>query len=216
MRFAGILLAIPASLLGCRERDFEDRNGNGRDELLPGLVGEYYAVGKNVSDFPDVGKREPTLRRVDRQIDFGIGLGSVGGFSDTGLADYFYARWTGVLRVTDPGPYTFFLQSDDGSRLYVDGKRVVDNGGAHTWRERSGTVDLKPGDHDLKVEFFENDGLAGCVLSWDPPGGDRQVIPADRLLHRRDRRVDRDQGSRPAPGFRGRSLRVSGAEGALL
>jgi len=195
MKYIIGLLAIPALFLGCRDSAFEDRNGNGvndREELRPGLVGEYYTVSKPMTDFPDLGKQRPTLRRLDRHVNFGVDLGAGGGFSDTGLSDFFYARWTGVLRVVEPGPYTFYLQSDDGARLYVGGKLVVDNGGAHVWRERMGTKDLKPGDHDIKVEFFENDGTAGCVLSWNPPGGGRQPIPASHFYHKWDPEFDRD------------------------
>jgi len=67
--------------------------------------------------------------------------------------------------------------------LFIDGKQVVDNGGLHPMEEKSGQVDLKAGDHALKLEFFENEGDAGCKFSWQPPGQDKEIVPGAVLSH---------------------------------
>lgn len=83
------------------------------------------------------------------------------------------------------GIWTFYTESDDGSRLYIDGSLVVDNGGLHGMEERSGAVQLRAGEHEIKIDFFENGGGAGCKASWEGPGTGKQIIPAGALFHRK-------------------------------
>lgn len=158
--------------------------------LRMGLVGEYYTIGKEMDKMPDVSDIKPTLRRVDRQINFGVWSGALGDFGDTNLKTYFYVRWTGVLNVPADGCYKFYLASDDGSKLWIDGKCVVDNDGAHAMNEDSRSVDLKSGHHDFKLEFFQNKGIAACKVSWETKGVDKQVIPATSYFHKVDKDLD--------------------------
>jgi hypothetical protein len=154
-----------------------------QEELKPGLVGEYVYVGKPLEDFVrpdrDVG---PRFKRVDRQIDF---LREDERFAGTKLKDCFVVRWTGLVRIPKDGKWRFFTVSDDGSRLFVGGKRVVDNGGLHEMREASGEVELKAGDHELAVEYFENMAHAGIRIAWEGPGTGKDVIPASALFHKK-------------------------------
>jgi fibro-slime domain-containing protein len=149
--------------------------------LEPGLVGEYFALEGELADFPDLPTGlKPTLVRVDRQVNF-----VEGAFAATKLSSNFYARWTGALKVEKPGRYTLGTRSDDGSRLFINNKLVVDNGGLHATTKRTGTVDLDAGTHDLRLEFFQAGGGASCELLWIPPGaeGGERLIPASSLLH---------------------------------
>ena len=151
------------------------------DNLESGLVGEYFDLGSSLEDFPTIpADKKPTVKRVDQTINF---ESTQEGFHGTGLVDFFYVRWTGKLRIPKDGNYGFMLESDDGSRLFIDGKQVVDNGGIHGMEEKSGSAELKAGDHDLKVEFFENDVDAGCKFSWRPPGATKEIVPATALHH---------------------------------
>lgn len=159
-----------------------------QDDLKPGLLGEYYEIGEEIDDFPSLKGMKPALRRIDRQIDFAVGNGRFGG---TPLIDQFFVRWTGVLRVPKQGKYMFYLESDDGSRLLIGGKLVVDNNGLHGMEERSGDIDLKAGDHDLRVEFYDNFAGAGCRLRWDSGEINREIVPAEALFHRRDKDLDK-------------------------
>ena len=86
-------------------------------------------------------------------------------------------RWTGAIDVPSTGSYTFYTNSDDGSRLYIDGALVVDNDGLHAVREEQGTVYLTAGCHDLVIEFFENTGGNVMQTSWEGPGISKQPIP---------------------------------------
>jgi signal transduction histidine kinase/ligand-binding sensor domain-containing protein/CheY-like chemotaxis protein len=153
--------------------------------LRPGLIGEYFQFATSVSGFPQAGTlREPTLRRVDHTINFGDPThDSVAPFRGTELSENFYVRWTGLLRIAKAGRYTFYLNSDDGSRLLLDGKQVIDNGGLHAPIERSGDVELAEGDHPLRLEFFQADGGANCNLWWSTEGRAKEIVPAEVLFH---------------------------------
>ncbi len=188
---------IAAALLALLSAPADSRGKAAGEELLPGLVGEYYSIGGQIERFPEIGNGvKPVLRRVDRRIDFGC---NDDGFAGTRLRDYFFVRWTGIIRVPRDGKYVFFTNSDDGSRLYVGDKLVVDNGGLHAMLEKAGEVELKTGDHPIRVDFFENDGGAGCMLSWDPPGGPKEVIPEGVLFHSKGLTPAEDRRRRPSP-----------------
>jgi hypothetical protein len=159
------------------------------DELKPGLVAEFYDLGGALEDFPSLpADRKPNLRRVDAQVDV---ESTEGGFGGTAMTDGFYVRWTGLVRVSTPGKYVFFTESDDGSRLFVGGALVVDNGGLHAMEERSGELELKAGDHAVRLEMFENGGSAGCRFSWEGPGIAKEIVPSKVLFHRKDADLDK-------------------------
>ena len=153
-------------------------------DLAPGLLGEYFAMDSAVEDFPKIAAdKKPTLKRVDKTIE----CRSTGPtFPGTKLDNHFAIRWTGVIKIPQDGKYTFSLESDDGSRLLIDGKTVVDNGGLHEMQEQSESVELKAGEHELRIDYFENenDGGAGCVLCWKSKDLARVVVPASALFHK--------------------------------
>jgi hypothetical protein len=152
-------------------------------DLAPGLVGEYYAMESSVEDFPKIeADKKPTLKRVDKKIEF-RSTGPT--FPGTKLDNHFAIRWTGKIKIPADGSYTFSLESDDGSRLLIDGKTVVDNGGLHDMQEQSEKVELKAGLHDIRIDYFENenDGGAGCVLFWKSKDQAREVVPESALSH---------------------------------
>lgn len=159
------------------------------DELKAGLIAEFFNIGKPMEEFPVIAaERKPDLRRIDRQINYEQTADT---FPGTVMSDHFYVRWTGRIKVPRDGKLTFFTESDDGSRLWIDGKVVIDNGGLHAMEEKSGEVDLKAGEHDLKVELFENDGDVGCKLSWESQSAAKEILPEGALFHKKDKDLDK-------------------------
>ena len=73
---------------------------------------------------------------------------------------YIAYEWTGSILIETPGSYTFYTKSDDGSYLDIDDTQVVDNGGNHGRRERSGTIELSSGIHSFRIYYF-NSSLGG-------------------------------------------------------
>lgn len=92
-------------------------------------------------------------------------------------------RFTGSIEVPADGDWTFWTASDDGSWLWIDGERIVDNGGTHPTREREGTVQLTAGKHAFEVHFYEQGGGESLKAEWRGPGVERQVIPAEVFSH---------------------------------
>ncbi len=105
------------------------------------------------------------LVRTDRSLDFDWGFGSP---APEVQRNYFSARWTGTFSFA-AGRYAFSTYSDDGVRVYVDGKRIIDS-----WLPmrgyRSTTVNLSEGTHTVKVEYFERTGKANIRLGWKQVG----------------------------------------------
>ena len=78
--------------------------------------------------------------------------------------DRYALKFSGMLQVPKAGKYTFFLKSDDGSRLYVDGKPLVDN--ERSRGEPNGSVELTAGFHQLVVTYVNTGGGEGLDVSW--------------------------------------------------
>lgn len=97
--------------------------------------------------------------------------------------DEYGLRFSGFLRVPADGVYTFYLSSDDGSRLFVAGSLVVDNDGLHSVTEKYGHIPLRAGLHAVTVEMFEKTGSEALELSWSGPGVPRQAVPAQAYFH---------------------------------
>lgn len=78
--------------------------------------------------------------------------------------------------------YTFYTQTNDGVRLWVDGKLLIDDWKTHATLENRGTVTLEAGHaYSLRMEFFENTGLAIARLHWSSPSQRKEPIPPERL-----------------------------------
>ncbi len=126
------------------------------DGKLNGLQGEYFT---NVEL-----SGEPAIRRVDAQVDFHWATGSPApGFPD----DQFSTRWTGSLVANVSGRYALSLSSNDGGRLYLDDKLVVDLWADHAMLTGAAVVELKAGEpRRLRVEHYESYGHADARLGW--------------------------------------------------
>jgi beta-glucosidase len=87
-------------------------------------------------------------------------------------SDSFSVRWTGVLVPPASGEYELTVTSNDGVRLFVDGRKLVEEWSeASVARAKSARVTLEAGrDYDLKVEYFEAARDAEVRLGWRPPG----------------------------------------------
>jgi beta-glucosidase-like glycosyl hydrolase len=89
-----------------------------------------------------------------------------------GLDKYNYSvRWTGLVKPVKSGEYTFITYGDDGIRLWVDEKLLVDDWSVHAPKEDTGTIELKAGKaYQIKMEYFQGGGGAVCRLKWEVPG----------------------------------------------
>ncbi|MFJ9037246.1 family 16 glycoside hydrolase [Streptomyces sp. NPDC102406] len=99
-----------------------------------------------------------------------------------GFADNFTAQASGYLVVPSEGTYTFRLTSDDGSRLTIDDREVIDHDGLHGAEPKDGAIQLTAGSHPFRVDYFEAGGGQQLTLAWKPPGAaDFGVVPRESL-----------------------------------
>ncbi|MBC8152733.1 MAG: OmpA family protein [Bacteroidetes bacterium] len=155
--------------------------------LTAGLKGEYF----NGPNF-----EQKVLTRTDPQVDFDWNWQSPG----PGVQrEYFSARWTGKLYAPTSGKYRFSATVDDGVRVWVGGKKVIDE-----WRKQDdtqfvGEISLNGKQfYDLRVEYYND--WKGSIISvyWESPEDRRlmgftapphQLIPAKYLFSRSTRPV---------------------------
>ncbi len=96
--------------------------------------------------------------------------------------DNFSVRWTGQVQPKYSETYTFYTHADDGTRLWVNGKLLIDDWADHPVREKSGKITLQAGKkYNLKLEYYENRGKAVCKLLWSSKSQNKQIIPQNRL-----------------------------------
>ncbi len=144
----------------------------------PGLAASYFN-GMALTGTP--------VTRVDPNLDFDWDTGSPAAGIGT---NNFSARWMGKVTPKVTGTHTFYTQSDDGIRLWVNGILLVDNWTDHPPTENSNTLFLNAGQaYDLKVEYYENIGGAVAKLLWSAPGLAKEVVPASS-----SRRLERSGG----------------------
>lgn len=96
---------------------------------------------------------------------------------------YFGFRYSGYINVPEDGIYTFYLKSNDGSRLSIDGEELIENDANHAAVEEPGKVALKSGFHSILVRYMQCGGGKALVVNWLGPGFNKQEIPASVLFH---------------------------------
>jgi len=97
--------------------------------------------------------------------------------------DHYAFRFRSTLQVPVEGTYTFFIASDDGSRILLDGEMIVDHDGAHGFEaaERTATLELSAGEHAIEVQYFEATGGDALEVAWEGPQFAKQPILGDYL-----------------------------------
>jgi beta-glucosidase len=124
---------------------------------VTGLRGEYWSN-------PDF-RGPPQLAQRDRSVNFGWTLSSPG----RGIPfDWYAVRWTGSIRIPKSGVKRIGVEGNDGYRLWIDDKLVVDNWAKGSYRSKLANVTLAPGStHTINLEFHERAGNARVKLIWD-------------------------------------------------
>ncbi|MEV0234474.1 PA14 domain-containing protein [Nonomuraea sp. NPDC050786] len=135
--------------------------------------------GLSATYFDNADLTAPKLTRIDPGVNFDWGANA----PDPAVsADTFSVRWTGKVIADRAETYTFITTSDDGVRLWVDGKLVVDDWTDHSKRDDSGQIALTAGAHDIRMEFYDSGYDAIAQLHWSSPTITRQTIPEAKLL----------------------------------
>jgi parallel beta-helix repeat protein len=136
--------------------------------------------GLNAEYFNELNFTGTSLKRIEPNINFAWGNGSPASSID---ASTFSARYSGEILAPSTGTYTFFTTSDDGVRLNINSKLVINDFNDHAPRTVSGSAILTAGQRvPFKLEYYESYGGATLKLEWSGPGVARQVIPTANLF----------------------------------
>lgn len=142
----------------------EESTGNG-------LRGEYFD-GMTLSD--------KKAERVDPTVNFNWGNG--GPFPEVG-SDGYSERWTGWVMPSHSETYTFYTNSDDGVRLWVDGNLIIDNWTLHSPTEDSGTAVLTADQPvSIRLEHYESGGSSLIELRWSSASTAKSIVPQGSLF----------------------------------
>lgn len=146
---------------------------------IPGLRVSYYEL-ENPVDLPDFDTLDSYLEEDSDNISYPSTLGF---FMNSGLADNVGAVFEGYVWALIDGEYTFFTESDDGSKLLIGDELVVDNDGLHGMIKRGGVIPLRAGWHQVRIEFFEAGGGAGLYATMSGPSMPEQPMSGLFLSH---------------------------------
>lgn len=138
-----------------------------------GVQVEYYEVAPRNVDVETLNNLKPKTVGIAREISLKV--------PQIGRRDEFALRFTASLAVPKDGSYTFFIASDDGSRVYLDGKLLINHDGLHGMDEKSAKIQLTKGPHALIVTYYDNGGGDGLDFAWQGPGFGKQPVPAAAL-----------------------------------
>ena len=146
---------------------------------IGGMIGNNASGGRTVAyggtNFEQFARRGLTRMLRLRDSDFQ---------RVAGQTDQFSVRWTGYLRVDEPDAYQLGFVSDDGFRMWLDGRKIFDvwkPGSPNRGRTPPGL--LTKGYHRVTIEFFDQDGDAYAALYWRRSGRKSEVIPASAFFH---------------------------------
>ena len=169
-----------ASLEATISASCSDESSNGTQ----GIFAEFFdneGVSFNTGSMPSLIDRTPEHTRIESSLQYNSMNSAYPGL-DNRFKNNWGARFSGLINVPDSGDWTFYLTSDDGSELWLDGVSLVTNYGSHGMREISGTRNITAGLHDFKIEFFQGTGPHGLNLKWEGPNQSKALVPASAFL----------------------------------
>jgi subtilisin family serine protease len=155
------------------------RQPDAHGTLKAGAWAEYY-IAEGYEFLPDFGALTPYAAGPVSAVNFPSDPGE---FADSGRDDGVGAVISGYIDVPQSGTYRLYLNSDDGSMLYLGGLPIIGNDGLHPMTERSVEVSLAKGTHSVRINYWENTGDSGLVLSIYGGGLSKQSVPIEMWAH---------------------------------
>lgn len=155
-------MAVAVRLVGAPPCEPDEPAG----PLEPGVAWELFEG--NWSKLPDFDALKPAATGASSSFELGVAK----------KEDHFALRFRAYLDVPKDGLYTFYISSDDGSRLTLGSTVIVDHDGVHGGGEVAGSRALKKGKYLLTLAYFEASGGEELAVAWEGPGfGKRKIDP---------------------------------------
>ncbi len=144
-----------------------------------GLSLRFFFIGEPMDKiYPLVSGQTPDISEVLPVLD----LTSDKDDKAEGMQYTFLTVVDGFLLVGEPGKYVLRLVSDDGSKLSLDGKPLIDHDGLHATSAKDAEIDLSAGEHPLEIRHFQTYGGWSLSLQWKRPGASEfEVVPTSAL-----------------------------------
>jgi len=147
-----------------------------------GFKGTIYNLRHNTQWLPDFRKLKPVGSIYTSTLNVPLQSFDQGFPGVTKRFEWFAIDYAGRFWVTQAGLYRFSLLSDDGSKLYIDDKLVIENDGVHSAREEPGEVDLAEGLHRIRVSYFQGPRTeVALVLRVALPGRRYRIFSTDEF-----------------------------------
>ncbi|AIE85759.1 alpha-L-fucosidase [Fimbriimonas ginsengisoli] len=120
-----------------------------------------------------------TLTPRNRELATGLSIPMNGKVPDEKVGQ----RYAGYLNVPQDGVYRFALSSDDGSKLLIDGKLIVDADGLHSDTTFNGEAALAKGPHKVTITWFNGTGGSALGLKWGRAGSPLHALSSGDIGH---------------------------------
>jgi len=100
------------------------------------------------------------------------------------IHNYYYAiEYDAFIDITKEDEYTFYITSDDGSKLFIDRKLVLDDDGIHGPYDVFGKIKLSTGKHKIRIEYFQGNYGAVLSLMYESQNILKQKVPVSRIYY---------------------------------
>ena len=97
--------------------------------------------------------------------------------------DNFSVRWEGQIKIDQSSTYTFYTISDDGVRLFINGKNIINNWQAQPATENKGEITLQGNKtYPIVIEYFEESGGEAMILGWESENFNKKLITSENLV----------------------------------
>ena len=162
---------IPSAIVTEAIKTYVWKNGLKITEPKPGVVFKYYEPAGKI-DLTSI---------LGTPVESGVA--NIFSTEKKKKGERFAFDFSGYIKIDKDGMYSFFTDSDDGSKLFIDEEEVVNNDGDHGATEKTGKAALKKGFHKISVVYFDSGGGNSLKVSYQPAGGSKKEIPASILYH---------------------------------
>lgn len=154
------------------------------DGTTRGPVGNVYPLPVNQPRLPDFALMTSVASILVPNFDVPERAFSMGFPGVEDLFEWFGIRFEGRLVVPTTGTYALRITSDDGSILWIDGQKVIDNDGVHAPRTVNADYVLTAGNHPFRLDYYQGPRyLIQLQLLWKKPGDSaHSIVPPDAFL----------------------------------
>lgn len=182
-----IIIAEAACNKNSPTRSGQGDTGNAFGDSIPvsnGLIGKVFLLPANTIALPDFDTMKPLGNSIyTNGVNIPPQSWSAGFPGLRDRFEWFGIEYTCLFKTYDTGNYVFRLLSDDGSRLYIDGKLVIDDNGLHGPLSRTGNVFLNTSMHKAKIQYFQGPRYQLALqLFWSLENSKEQIFPGKNFI----------------------------------